>query len=397
MRTQNPHAGSGPGAAGTCTWRQPLAASTSVLFPAAAFAFAIGTFLAAPFSVGVVAGLAVALLPWALVAGGVRVPHMVMVLGVVLPSAYLVVVHGALGAQFLLMLLVTALVASGAQIWLPLTVVIAGSVLPAVDAYQSGHDYREGWIYFALGMGFTWFVGVLLRRERELVEELRSVQGVLTEAGAAEERRRIARELHDIVGHSLTVVLLNVSGARRSLTSRPEAAAEALERAEAVGRESLDHVRSVVGLLRDPDGGPVQDAPLPKATDLVELVRDAQQAGQQVRLTVQADLRLDAIDAASGLAVYRAVQEGLANAERHAPGAAVEVTVGRHGAELCVEVLNAPPPRPVPEQRLRSGLGLVGMRERVMAVHGAVEAGPTGAGGWRVAATLPWADRYASA
>jgi signal transduction histidine kinase len=384
-----------------CSWRTPLGASPAVIFPAAAAVSAAATFLTAPFAVGVAVWLAVALLPWVLIAGGMRVPNVVLTIGTVVPTAFMVIGYDALGAEFLLMVLIPALVSARAHLLYPAVAAVAGSVLPFVqamrlDGAQLEPWHKEGWVFFACGMAFTWFLGVLLRRERDLVEQLRSVQGALTEAGAAEERRRIARELHDIVGHSLTVVLLNVSGARRSLTSRPEAAAEALERAEAVGRESLDHVRAVVGLLRDPEGGPVQDAPLPKAADLADLVRDAQRAGQHVELDVRAGVRLEGLDPAVGLAVYRAVQEALANAERYAPGAGVQVTVERSDRELRLEVVNAPSSRPAPEPTTRSGLGLIGMRERLSAVHGAVDAGPTAAGGWRVVATLPWTDRYAS-
>jgi signal transduction histidine kinase len=234
-----------------------------------------------------------------------------------------------------------------------------------------------GWLSWAIGTTCTALAVLLLRRQRLLVAELRAAQAGLADRARAEERTRIARELHDVIAHSLTVSLLHVASARMALRFDPADAERALAEAERLGRESLDEVRATVGVLRtDGDG---LSAPLPGLAAVPDLVERFRAAGAPVALAVDGDPA--AVPATTGLAVYRIVQEALTNAAKHAPGAAVEVRIAVDGA---VEVLVDSAGRP----GTGHGLGLDGMAERAAALGGTLTAGPGGRG-WLVRAALP--------
>ncbi|MFP5220584.1 MAG: sensor histidine kinase [Actinomycetes bacterium] len=214
------------------------------------------------------------------------------------------------------------------------------------------------------------------------VEAERAAQSAALERerALAAERRRIARELHDVVAHGITLMLLQTEVARAG-GALPPAAADALEVADDAGRRSLDDLRRMLHVLRDA-GDP---GDLRGLRDLAGLVDDARRAGLRVELDVDVDGDLPAsLDAAA----YRVVQEALTNAARHAPGSDVRVTVrtGAHG--LVVEVVDGGAVSPVPAQRAGAGLGLVGVRERVALHGGTVSAGPHERG-WRVHAMFP--------
>jgi signal transduction histidine kinase len=357
----------------------------SLAFPVAALLAALLVFATSPFEAGLVIGVVAALVPWALVAGDVRVGPWVMVAaGVAIPGV-LVAVYDAPGANFLALLAVAWLAAGGESLAAEVAAAVAASiVIPLVYALGDWDEDGEAFVYFATGGLIVWSIGRILRRERRLVAALTEAQARLEAAASAAERQRIARDVHDVVGHSLTVMLLNVSGARRVLTRDPAAAAEALDRAEQAGRGSLQSVRAIVGLLRAPDetGG----EPQPGAADIVALVDTAAAAGLPVSAEVAGEL--DAVDPYVGLAAYRLVQEALANVEHHAPGSDVVVRVVNGDDRLSVSVRNGPARRTPPPPAGRGGTGLEGMRQRVGAVGGRVSAGPEG-GGWLVAGSIP--------
>ena len=375
---------------------QPWLSNETVIFPVAAVLSATVALLTGQVT-GVLLGLlVVALVPWGLMAAGVRVPHVAMTVGVVVPSVWAILHSSNVGPEFNLLLLVVWLTSRSGAVVLPLATSVAGTAASfEVDQRTADlHMHMRSWVLFAAGMAFAWFAGSLLRRERRLVDELEQADTLLGEAAVAEERRRIAREIHDIVGHSLTVVLLNVAGARRLVRVDPDAAVDALTQAEQLGRESLDQMREAVGLLRGGERpGATTDPidarrPLPSAGDLQALVEQAQAAG--VAVTLEVDGPVGELDRATGLNVYRVVQEALTNAGRHAPGAPVAVRVGADERGVHVEVANgratgAVPPVPTSG----AGTGLLGMRERVTAAGGEWHAGPEPAGGWRVTAELP--------
>lgn len=252
----------------------------------------------------------------------------------------------------------------------------AGIAMFGLQWGRTTHD--PGWAAWIAGTTFAAVGFLLARRERDLAERLRIAQTGLSERVRAEERNRIARELHDVIAHSLTVSLLHVSSARLSIEEDPAGAGAALAEAERLGRECLTEVRHVVGLLRHDEGRGT--APLPGAAQLATLVEQYRRAGADVALDVTGEPA--ELSATVGLAVYRILQEALANAARHAPGTRTRagLSVTPTGVTLVVDS-DGPP-------GVGTGSGLLSMRERAEILGGGCTAGPT-AEGWRVRAELP--------
>jgi signal transduction histidine kinase len=239
---------------------------------------------------------------------------------------------------------------------------------------------EPGWAAWITGTAFTLIACIFAHRLRETVVQLEAAQHQLAERSRAEERTRIAGEVHDVIGHALTVSVLHISSARLALDEDPDEARRALEEAERLARSSLEEVRATVGLMRTDASGEV--APLPDAGDIDQLVESFRNAGAAVSLTLVGDL--DSLGSARGLAAYRIVQEALTNATRHAPGERVSVLVTVEGGTATVVVRNggrADPAAPV-------GSGLLGMRDRAEGVGGRLRAGAEPRG-WLVEAVLP--------
>jgi signal transduction histidine kinase len=255
------------------------------------------------------------------------------------------------------------------------------ALLPPMLIYK---EQPADWITWLLGAGISWTTARALANQQRLLAELRAAQADLARQAAAEERRRIVREIHDVVAHSLAVTMLHLTAARHILERDPRQAAEALAEAERLGRQSLADIRRTVGLLRAaPEEGAAP--PLPSATDLPELIQSFAAAGLDVRLRSDGDA--GRLSAAAGLGLYRIVQEALANAAKHAPGAPVEVELTVGAATTTVRVWNpraGEPRAPAGEP----GLGVTGMRERAELLGGDLRAGPDGEG-WCVEATIP--------
>jgi signal transduction histidine kinase len=249
-----------------------------------------------------------------------------------------------------------------------------------------------GWAAWIAGGTMALVGGLLTRHQLRLVEELRAAQAGLAERARTDERNRIARELHDVIAHSLTVSLLHVASARMAVRYDPAGAVRALEEAERLGRESLREVRTTVGLLRvdGPDGSAEGMAPpLPGVAELPGLVQGFRSVGADVAFRVRGDP--GTLPATTGLTVYRIVQEALTNAAKHAPGAPVAVDLAVTGTVVEVSVDSAGPPGS------GGGSGTGSMRERAEALGGRCSAGPGGRG-WLVRAWLPVAaDRTAEA
>ena len=219
---------------------------------------------------------------------------------------------------------------------LPVALTAAG-VLGAVLLSEWVQQVDEpGWAAWLVGTAFTVVACVFARRLRMTVEQLREAQDQLAERSRAEERNRIAAEVHDVVGHALTVSLLHIGGARLALDEEPDEARRALGEAERLTRDSLDEVRASVGLMRTDEPGEM--APLPDASAIPELVESFRRAGSAVELAVEGDL--GAVGTARGLAAYRIVQEALTNATRHAPGEAVSVEISVDHRQTTVSVRN---------------------------------------------------------
>ena len=236
-----------------------------------------------------------------------------------------------------------------------------------------------GWGAWLAGITLTVAFSLMIRHERDLLRQLRQAQAGLAEQAKTQERNRIARELHDVIGHTLTVSLLHVQSARLAVEHDPSDAARALAEAERLGRECLTEVRATVGMLRQ-DSTPGIAAPLPGACDVPALVEQFRSAGADVTLTVEGDT--GRLPATTGLALYRILQEALTNAVKHAPGSstAVRLTVDADAVRLAVDSAAEP--------GTGTGVGVVSMRERAESLSGNCHAGPGGRG-WLVEATLP--------
>jgi signal transduction histidine kinase len=212
--------------------------------------------------------------------------------------------------------------------------------------------------------------------------QVREAREALARQQAAEQRRRVAQDVHDVVAHTLAVTMLHVTAARMAVRrSSPAEAEEALEEAERHGRSSLADIRRIVRLLRADDEAGVLDAAQPGLTEIEALLESYRAAG----LGVDGTLALDGTPASptAELAAYRVVQEALANAARHGDGTAT-VRIGAAAGHLSVRVANPAPVMPQPT----GGSGLVGMRERVSAAGGTFEAGARN-GTWVVQAEIP--------
>jgi signal transduction histidine kinase len=351
-------------------------ATTDRIYAVVAAVAAALTFVESPKPLWCVAAVLVALVPWALVVTRREPPAWLFLALAVLPIVPVVLANDVGVVLFM----TTAAASRFASRTDDLRLVVAATVLVATVALLPSllRDHGpNGAGYFAFGDAFGVLVGVLLRRTNRLAERLREADASLVAARGREEQQRIARDVHDLVAHSLTVVVLHVGGARRMLRADPTAAEEALADAERVCRESLDGIRGVVGLLRD------EDAPAGVSLDLDALVGTYRAAGLEVASTIEGDP--GGLPLAGRVVLYRVLQEALANAARYAPRpGAVVLAVRVDDAAATVRVEN---PRGAPRPSA-GGFGLAGLREQVAAVGGELAGGPEG-DRWVVACRLP--------
>jgi signal transduction histidine kinase len=231
-----------------------------------------------------------------------------------------------------------------------------------------------------LGIGFPAVLGWTLRRQTDVAAELADARLALAENAVAEERRRIARDVHDLVGHGLAAALVQIASARHVLRRDPDAADEALALAEKAGRSSMQELRSTLATLHD---GEADSASLPGAADIAALADEARAQGLLVTLHLVGDPAQ--VDGVVGVTLYRIAQEALANARRHAPGSETAVELERAGDRVRLSVLSVGATYHAPQAPT---FGLRGMEERAAAVRGTVKAGMSPEG-WLVEAILP--------
>ncbi len=264
-------------------------------------------------------------------------------------------------------------------VWL-LTFVLADANEPVSDVIFIG-----GIVYAVLGAALVVrsrqeLAGALAVRTVELEHEREAAAGL----AVAEERQRIARELHDVVAHSLSVIVLQAGAERRDLAAERPSSAATLETIEQTGRSALAEMRRLLGVLRDPDETQAL-APPPGLARLAELAAQVGEAGLAVRLEVTGEPR--PLPTGFDLSCYRIVQESLTNALRHGGATRATVTVQHRNGEVRLEVLDDGTASP--SQEHAPGHGLVGMRERAALFGGELSAGPLERGGWQVRARLP--------
>jgi signal transduction histidine kinase len=271
---------------------------------------------------------------------------------------------------------------------------IAGIVLAigveALVAYRDPLKNLSAFIATCIVFGLIWTVAFALGRKFEEADEAkkRAAQAERereerARSAVTEERARIARELHDVVGHSVSVMTVQASAVRRLLRPEQEREREALLIVERTGREALAEMRRMVGVLRRPEEGPAL-APQPSLEHVGRLVEQAREAGLSVELRVEGDPQ--PLPAGVDLTAYRLVQEGLTNALKHARAERAQVVV-RYG-EGDLEVTVSDDGRAAGSSD-GGGHGLLGMRERVAIFGGELEAGPRAEGGFRLRAKLP--------
>jgi signal transduction histidine kinase len=271
---------------------------------------------------------------------------------------------------------------------------IAGILLAigveALVAYRDPLKNLSAFIATCIVFGLIWTAAFTLGRKFEEADEAKKraaqAEGEREErarAAVTDERARIARELHDVVGHSVSVMTVQASAVRRLL--RPEQAREreALLIVERTGREALAEMRRMVGVLRRPEEGPAL-APQPSLEHVGRLVEQAREAGLSVELRVEGDPQ--PLPAGVDLTAYRLVQEGLTNALKHARAERAQVVVRYGDGDLEVTVSDDGRGAGSGDG---GGHGLVGMRERVAVFGGELEAGPRAEGGYRLRAKLP--------
>jgi signal transduction histidine kinase len=266
--------------------------------------------------------------------------------------------------------------------WSLIALTLAAGLAVVVPPLATHHSFL--WAYWAGGMVISLFGGWAFHVQRRLQDELVQARAELHQRAFQEERRRIARDVHDLVAHSLTVVMLHLTAARLAVQRDPAEAGASLAEAERLGRQAVAEVRRLVELLRA-DEAPETAGPLPGVRDLPDLVSRLAAAGMAVELNVEG--HLDRLSPSAGLALFRIAQEALSNAGRHCPGARVEVCLRVRDGEARLTVRNESSGQ-VQAAPAGAGHGLAGMRERAALLGGTLVAGPSDAG-WTVECVIP--------
>lgn len=282
--------------------------------------------------------------------------------------------------------------------------VLGGAAVVAAGLWVNNLTAPEGWrggsnvVAVVAPLPMAWALGVAARGHRAMLaaaeqraDDALREQDALVERAAQAERVRIAREMHDLVAHSLSLLVVHAETVRARSGELPAWARTQIDALASAGRQATTEMRDLLRVLRDGPEPAAPRLPAPTLAALNQLVEEIRAAGNPVTLTTAGDL--DAPARSLQLAGYRVVQESLANARRHAPGAAVHIRVEITADQARVEVTCAPPlPGTAPAPG--TGMGLPGMHGRVTAVGGHLRAGPASEGGFAVRAVLPLAAPY---
>jgi len=298
-------------------------------------------------------------------------------------------IHQSDYAPFFAVIMVTFVTASNG-LWFG-GAAIAGCLGCSIVFDVAGHYPLGSWFVWCFAYAIGGLGGGGFRMQVRLSRQLADAQGELAGRAAEAERHRLARDVHDLIAHSLAVSMLHLTGARLALKADArDEALEALEEAEASGRAAMSEIHRTVGLL-----GPGQAdvaAPIPTGSDIPRLLESFRAAGLVLEVSVSGDL--ERLSLAEGLAAYRIVQESLANAVKHCPGATVQVNTEVGLDRAVIRVANpsvAPVGSGYPPRGPGSGNGLKGMKERVTALGGTLSARNC-EGIWTVDAVIPIAS-----
>lgn len=282
-------------------------------------------------------------------------------------------------APFILVIIAAEVAATGSLV---VSVATALCMVGAL-AVPAAAGRLEGAPLYVTAVVIGWTVGFVVLTQLRLLQQERAAQASRAEQAATGERQRIAREVHDVVAHSLSVTLLHLTAARRALQQDRDLdeAVAALTDAERQGRQAMADIRRTVGLLAT---GPSDTRPEPGIADLGDLVDDFRRAGLPVDYRVRG--KPDGVSPAVGLGLYRITQESLANVAKHTPGATAEVDLDIGAGQVSLTVRNDAPQ--MPAIATEPGSGVEGMRRRADLLGGSLRAG-LGPRGWLVHAEVP--------
>lgn len=278
-----------------------------------------------------------------------------------------------------------------ALLYLAVNLVIGLVELPL----QEQDDWVLSVILVTLAMAFSWALGEFngarraynseVERRLRLLETERDQQARIA---VADERARIARELHDVVAHAVSVMVVQADGAAYAVRSQPELAERAVKTISSTGREALTELRRLLGVLRSEETPGGERTPQPGTQSLSELAARVRAVGLPVQLDIVGNV--DDLPAGVGLGIYRIVQEALTNSLKHAgPGSSAVVRVERAGDRVDLSIVDNGHRTRGTLVGVSGGNGLIGMRERALVFGGTLDAGPRPAGGWQVLASLP--------
>ncbi|MET9877360.1 sensor histidine kinase [Actinacidiphila glaucinigra] len=333
-----------------------------------------------------------------------RMPEKMLLLGILVGVLQLVLDVQVNPGDFAMLVIIYTVAANGAR-WASRLALLGGLSASTISTLRWPNESEGHWadavatVFLAVPFLLAWVIGDSLRTRRAYYAELEERAARLqrereaqSKAAVAAERARIARELHDVVAHNVSVMVVQADGAAYVLDASPEQAKQALETISTTGRQALTEMRRLLGVLRagDDDGG--EYVPQPGVDQLTDLIEQVRGAGLPVAFEVEGESR----PLASGveLTAYRIVQEALTNTRKHGgpeAHAKVRLTFGDGDLSLLIEDDGRGAQQELYEGGGEDGQGqgLIGMRERVGMVSGTLDAGPRPGGGFRISAVLP--------
>lgn len=333
-----------------------------------------------------------------------RMPEKMLLLGILVGVLQLVLDVQANPGDFAMLVIIYTVAANGAR-WASRIAFAGGLVASTISTLRWPNETDGQWadavsaVFLAVPFLLAWVIGDSLRTRRAYYAELEERAARLqrereaqSKAAVAAERARIARELHDVVAHNVSVMVVQADGAAYVLDASPEQAKQALETISTTGRQALTEMRRLLGVLRAGDDGGGEYVPQPGVDQLTDLIEQVRGAGLPVAFEVEGESR----PLASGveLTAYRIVQEALTNTRKHGgpeAHATVRLTFGDGDLSLLIEDDGRGAQQELYEGGGEDGQGqgLIGMRERVGMVSGTLDAGPRPGGGFRISAVLP--------